>query len=399
MSIREGYKQTEFGVIPEEWKVVKLKDILTVKYGKSQKEVEDPNGQYPILGTGGIMGYAREFLWDKPSVLIGRKGTIDKPQYMETPFWTVDTLFYTDIKLDKALPKYIFYKFQTIQWRTFNEASGVPSLSAPNIHNIRMALPPLPEQQKIAAILTCVDNKIEVIDEQIAKAETLKKGLMQKLLSEGIGHTEFKESEIGRIPKEWEVVRLGDCIVGKGRYGINAPAVDQDESLPIYLRITDIDENGRFISSNKKCVSHKDSSDYKLSEGDIVFARTGNTTGKTYLYNPDDGELVYAGFLIKFTPNKSKLDSYYLKLITGTARYWNWVKVMSTRTGQPGINSEEYAKFLLPLPPLPEQKQIAKILSTADDKLETLREKRERYEQLKKGLMQKLLTGEVRVEI
>ena len=176
------FKDSELGKIPESWEVGKLEDVLTIKYGKSQKDVEDINGDYPILGTGGIMGYANNYLCDKPSVLIGRKGTIDKPQYMETPFWTVDTLFYTELKKD-ILPKFVYYIFQTIPWKKYNEASGVPSLSKPNIHNIATVLLPLKEQKQIAEILSTADEKLEVLRAKKEKYETLKKGLLQKLLS------------------------------------------------------------------------------------------------------------------------------------------------------------------------------------------------------------------------
>jgi type I restriction enzyme S subunit len=176
------FKDSEIGKIPESWEVGKLEDVLTIKYGKSQKDVEDINGDYPILGTGGIMGYANNYLYDKPSVLIGRKGTIDKPQYMETPFWTVDTLFYTELKKD-IYPKFVYYIFQTIPWKKYNEASGVPSLSKPNIHNIATVLLPIEEQKQIAEILSTADEKLEVLRAKKEKYETLKKGLLQKLLS------------------------------------------------------------------------------------------------------------------------------------------------------------------------------------------------------------------------
>ncbi len=402
MSVREGYKQTEVGVIPEEWEVVTFETISELQRGTSFTKKDLVEGSIPVIAGGKEPAYYHnEYNRDGETITISGSGANAGFVNFFTKKIFMSDGFTIKGKDKTSLTKYLFYFLKHKQDYIFNLQSGgaQPHIYIKNIAPIVIPLPPLPEQQKIAAILTSVDNKIEVIDVQIAKTERLKKGLMQKLLSEGIGHTEFKESEIGRIPKEWEVVWLGDCIDGKGRYGINAPAVDYDKSLPAYLRITDIDENGNFIASNKKCVSHKDSADYKLSEGDIVFARTGNTTGKTYLYNPKDGELIYAGFLIKFTPLKDKLDSYYLKLITTTARYWNWVKITSTRTGQPGINSEEYAKLLLPLPPLSEQKQIAKILSITDNKLDTLRAKKEKCETLKKGLMQKLLTGEVRVKV
>lgn len=176
------FKDSELGKIPESWEVGKLEDVLTIRYGKSQKDVEDIDGEYPILGTGGLMGFANSFLYDKPSVLIGRKGTIDKPQYMEKPFWTVDTLFYSELKKG-IYPRFIYYIFQTIPWKKYNEASGVPSLSKPNIHNIETVLVPFEEQKQIADILSTADEKLEVLRAKKEKYETLKKGLLQKLLS------------------------------------------------------------------------------------------------------------------------------------------------------------------------------------------------------------------------
>lgn len=106
----KGYKTSELGQIPEDWEVVPFGNTLTIRHGKNQKAVESPNGTIPIFATGGQIGWADQYLWNKPSVLIGRKGTIDKPRYSDTPFWTVDTLFYSEIK-DCADPKFIFYKF------------------------------------------------------------------------------------------------------------------------------------------------------------------------------------------------------------------------------------------------------------------------------------------------
>ena len=176
------FKDSEIGRIPVAWEVKKISDILTIKYGKNQKEVEDSNGKYPILGTGGLIGYANKYLYNKPSVLIGRKGTIDKPQYIDKPFWTVDTLFYSDIKLGN-IPLFVYYLFLTIDWKRYNEASGVPSLSVSNIHNIKVLVPPLEEQKQIAEILSTVDQKIENLKAKKEAFEELKKGLMQKLLT------------------------------------------------------------------------------------------------------------------------------------------------------------------------------------------------------------------------
>ena len=165
-----------------EWRKRKLKDVLTVGHGQSQHKIEDVNGKYPILATGGIIGRTNSFLYDQPSVLIGRKGTIDKPQYMETPFWTIDTLFYTKINANNNA-KYIFYVFCLIGWLDYNEASGVPSLSTSVIENIDVIIPELREQAAIASILSDMDNEIEALEQKLEKTRQVKQGMMQQLLT------------------------------------------------------------------------------------------------------------------------------------------------------------------------------------------------------------------------
>ncbi|HIF6806742.1 restriction endonuclease subunit S [Escherichia coli] len=178
----KGHRPSELGAIPEDWQVVPFKDVLTIKHGKNQKEVESPSGQYPIYATGGQIGNATSFLFDKPSVLIGRKGTIDKPRYAETPFWTVDTLFYSEIKKDFCV-KFIYYKFCMIDWMQYNEASGVPSLNAHTIENVLATLPNLEEQTAIASILSDMDDELEALEQKLAKVRNIKQGMMQQLLT------------------------------------------------------------------------------------------------------------------------------------------------------------------------------------------------------------------------
>ena len=188
----KGYKQTELGVIPEDWDMKPIGDLLRIRHGKSQKEVFDPNGDYPILATGGEIGRAREPLYSKPSVLIGRKGTIDIPYYMDTPFWTVDTLFYSEVS-NNADAKFMFYKFLLIDWYQYNEASGVPSLNAATIEKINQAVPSTKEEQSaISGLLTGFDTEIKVLESRLNKAKAIKQGMMQELLT---GRTRLVETD------------------------------------------------------------------------------------------------------------------------------------------------------------------------------------------------------------
>lgn len=208
----------------------------------------------------------------------------------------------------------------------------------------------------------------------------------------------YKHTPLGFIPEEWEIQDLGDCSVIKGEYGINAPAVPFSPALPTYLRITDIDEDGNFKAAERKSVNDKDATKYLLNEGDIVFARTGGTVGKTYLHSLHNGSLVFAGFLIRFRTNNSKLLPHYLKYHTETKRYWDWVKAISTRSGQPGINGTEYCLMPLIVPPVPEQCKINSTLSKWDDAISKTQAIITRLQERNTGLMQQLLTGKKRLK-
>lgn len=165
-----------------EWETKRLGAALTVRHGRSQKDVEHPFGEYPILATGGQIGTATKFLCDKPSVLIGRKGTIDVPRFMDKPFWSVDTLFYTDVHAGYDA-KFLFYAFLLVDWMSYNEASGVPSLNAKTIEGIEAQFPSLDEQQAIAAVLSDMDAEIQTLEARLTKARAVKEGMMQNLLT------------------------------------------------------------------------------------------------------------------------------------------------------------------------------------------------------------------------
>jgi len=166
----------------------------------------------------------------------------------------------------------------------------------------------------------------------------------------------YKNTEIGVTPEDWKVVKLKTCLLENPKYGIGAAAIDYDTNFPTYLRITDIEDDGTLRKDDFKSVNHPEADNYYLKDGDIVFARTGASVGKTYLHKLKNGNLVYAGFLIKVSPNKNILKSDFLKSFTETKVYWNWVKVNSMRSGQPGINGNEYGNLQIPLPRCPNKK-------------------------------------------
>ena len=161
-----------------DWEEKRLGNILTIGSGRDYKHLEE--GDIPVYGTGGLMCYVNDFLFDGASVGIGRKGTIDKPIFLKGKFWTVDTLFYTH-SFNECLPKFVYYLFLTINWYRYNEASGVPSLSKATIEKIIVSIPNKKEQTKIADLLSNIDDKIELVNSQLHNTQNFKKGLLQQM--------------------------------------------------------------------------------------------------------------------------------------------------------------------------------------------------------------------------
>ena len=207
----------------------------------------------------------------------------------------------------------------------------------------------------------------------------------------------LRETEIRPYPADWKVEPLGESLIGRPRYGINAAAVPYSDRLPTYIRITDISPEGRFAPAELVSVDAAAVSEYYLAPGDIVLARTGASVGKSYRYRSGDGQLVFAGFLIKVTPNPDRLRPDYLAAYLTTGPYWSWVRQMSMRSGQPGINGNEYAQLPVPRPPLPEQRAIAAALSDVDALLDGLDRLIAKKCDLKQAAMQQLLTGQTRL--
>lgn len=163
-----------------EWQQIELGELFDIGNGKDYKHLNE--GEVPVFGTGGLMTFVDDYLYEGESVGIGRKGTINKPQFLSGKFWTVDTLFYTH-SFRNTFPKFIYYKFLTINWLKYNEASGVPSLAQKTIKKVKVDIPSIEEQTAIANILQMADKEIELLEQKLSSFQQQKKGVMQVLLT------------------------------------------------------------------------------------------------------------------------------------------------------------------------------------------------------------------------
>lgn len=382
MELRKGYKQTETGVIPEDWSVKPISFALSIKHGKDQKAVKSEDGIYPILGTGGIMGHSTTPIYSKESVLIGRKGTIDKPVYMDIPFWTVDTLFYSEVNEDYNA-KFLYYKFLLIDWYAHNEASGVPSLNARTIEKIEISLPPTKaEQTAIATALSDMDNLIDGLEKLIAKKKAIKQGAMQELLR----------------PKEgWVEKRLGDSAdISRGgsprpieRYLTNAP-----DGIN-WIKIGDVEKFAKYIeNTEEKIIPEGISRSRFVNEGDFLLSNS-MSFGRPYILKTNgcihDGWLVIQNY-------KEHFNRDFLYYVLGSESVLVQYRAMASGSSVLNLNKEIVKNVLINCTEsLEEQAEIATVLSDMDNEIMLLESNLEKHKLLKQGMMQELLTGKTRL--
>lgn len=338
-------------------------------------------------------------LWDGSNageILISKKGVLAS---------TMTMIQFNEAEINKA---YFGYSFQNLEYilKAKTAGSGIPHADKGVINKLEFYKPSLSEQTAIANILSKVDEAISSVQSSIAAAERLKKSLMQNLLTgrmkpDGTLRKDdefYMDEKFGKVPVGWEVKKLKDVCLNSGDYGANASAIDYDETKPRFIRITDIDDFGQLLDDGKAGIASDNYSKYLLEDDDFLFARTGDTVGKSLLYKKRMGLAVYAGYLIKFTFDKSKVLPEYFDLIA-KSDFFEAFKISMKRVGaKPNINSREYSSFRFLLPSdIKEQKEIYGKFANIDKSQKEKQNKIATLERLKKSLMQNLLIGKVRI--
>lgn len=368
------------------WSSKKIGEILEIKHGKDYKNL--PLGDIPVLGTGGIITYVSLFLCNWPCVLIGRKGTINKPQFMDKPFWSVDTLFYSKPKKHNS-PRFQYYLFQTINWLKYSEATGVPSLSASTIENIAKSVPCLEEQQKIASFFSTLDQKIELNERKLEALEKLKKGLIQKIYRQEVRcHLNTKNSFL-----HWSTAKLGEISEIRGRIGFRGYSrsdITDEENGVISLSPANIDRGyvdartGTYISRDK----FEESPEIKVKNGDILFTKTGSTVGKIGIFKDLDLEATINPQMALITPIKVNPHFLMNYLLSHKAR--KYISSITVGGALPTLSQKELSQMPVPIPSDEEQEEIASLFSAVDQKISIIEIKLVNLRALKQGFMQQM---------
>ena len=369
-----------FNEFAEPWEEKRLKDIFTIKYGKDYKHLK--SGDIPLLGSGGIMSYVDNYLYDKPSVLIGRKGSISKTQYITTPFWTVDTLFYTEIKKD-SIPFFIFLISQNINWMKYNEATGVPSLNTSGINNIGVNIPTLPEQEKIAAFLSSVDERVCQLTKKKELLEKYKKGVMQKIFNQDI---RFKDDSGNDFP-DWQEKKLGEIATfSKGR-GISKSDIDysgQTECIRYGELYTHYNETIKEVFSRTN-----------LSRNTLVMSKSNDViipaSGETQVDIATAACVLKKDIALSGDINiiRSKYNGVFLSYyLNSKCKYA--IASISQGVSVVHLYASQLKALNVEFPCLAEQQKIADFLTAIDDKIELAGRELEKAQNFKKGLLQQM---------
>jgi type I restriction enzyme S subunit len=424
-------KETDFqeelmiGKVSSDWDIVKLEEVLwLLRNGLTTTQNKEGNG-YPVTRIETIseecidpnkVGYIHnlseseidEYKLRDGDILfshINSLGHIGKTAIYEgKPELIIQGMNLLLLRPDKEKihPIFLlhllrFYRMKNIFRAMAKKAVNQASINQTELGRIKILLPPLDEQRAIAGVLGVVDSVIAKTGEVIAKTERLKKGLMQTLLTRGIGHKEYKQTPIGTTPKTWQIVRLGE-VLELCQYGLSARFGERGK-----YRILKMDDivDGVAIPDNAKYIDldERTFENFKLEKGDILFNRTNSyeLVGRTGIFLLD-GDYTFASYLIRLRPKKEIVDSLFLTYYMIFSN--NRLRQLATRAvHQANINATNLQSFTIPIPPLPEQKQIAETLMTVDKKLEFERKEKAKLESIKRGLMDLLLTGKIRVKV
>ena len=361
--------------VPEGWRRSHLGDLLKLEYGKALASAERRDGANPVYGSSGIVGYHDKAAAAGPSIVISRKGSLGGVFYVEGGFWPIDTTYFV-VQRENSDWRWLTYLLKFVSLERLNEATGVPGLNRDKAAKEQVFVPPLHEQRRIAEILSSVDEAIAATRAVIEQTRKVKQGVLERLLTKGIGHTRFKQTEIGEIPEAWEVANFGEIFKltsGKLRSVKSLAAVESDASpYPAY--------GGNGIAGY--------SSEYLVNGDLIVIGRVGEYCGSAYRSSGKawitDNALYTREFLFE-------VDRDFI------AYAFSRVPLENIRGGggQPLVNQTAIYAQMLALPSLGEQKAIVESLksfdSTAPDK--QLR----RLVEVKSALMSDLLTGRKRV--
>jgi len=359
----------------DSWKGCRLGDLIEIKYGKAHKKLE--KGRYPCIGSGGIMRYVDSFLYDKESILIPRKGSLNNIMYRDKPFWTVDTMFWSKVNDESVLPKFLFYQLTLIDYTILNVGSAVPSLTVPVINEIEINLPPLPEQKAIAEVLNSLDDKMDLLHRQ------------NKTL-EAMAETLFRQWFVEEADESWEDKSLSEIATFlNGLACQKYPPTNAIDKLPV-LKIRELKDG---FTDNSDWAATEVPDKYFVSNGDVIFSWSASLLVKIW----DGSDCILNQHLFKVSSEVYPKWFYYLWSKYHLDQFIAIARAHATTMGHIKRGDLDEAMVFIP----PEQ-ILQKMDYTFDPIIEKIIANNKQLTSLTKlrdTLLPKLMSGEVRVKM
>lgn len=335
---------------------MKWKELLEIRSGKNQKTVIDPNGQYPIYGSGGIIGYATEYLCPPKTTIVGRKGTINSPIFVNESFWNVDTAFGL-IPSSKLLPKYLYYFCCRFNFTALDKSTTIPSLAKRDLENIEMNVPSLDEQSRI---VTRIDELFSELDKAVDTLKTTKEQLAvyrQAVLKDAFDNAQAMCERFTPIEELLVTDRKG---MSTGPFGTMLKKHEHKTTGVPMLGIENID-SGKFIDGNKIFVTPEKAAELKsfaLKSGDIIISRSG-TVGELCVVPPRmEGALLSTNLMRVSLDCQKVLPEYFIYLFQSKGIVLDQVKELCKGSTRIFLNQTILKQIQFPIPNVHEQLQI-----------------------------------------
>ena len=352
---------------------MKFADVLEIKNGRNQRQVENPDGRYPIYGSGGVMGRADDYICEAETVVIGRKGSINNPIFVNEPFWNVDTAFGLVVKKEVLLPKYLYYFCVNFDFEKLNTTVTIPSLTKANLLQIEIALPKLEEQKKVVDVLDKVTNLAELRQQQLAKLDELAKARFVEVFG-----------DININDKGWDVEPLGRlCTIVRG--ASPRPIEKYLGGDVPWIKISDA-TNGENIYLNKTkeyIIQEGVSKSRKVKSGSLIFANCGVSLGFARIITFDG--CIHDGWLAMEDVDDRANKIFLLQALNQMTEHFREIAPAGT---QPNLNTTIMKEYKQIIPPMCLQEEFVEFIDRVDKLRLQIEKSLEKLETLKKALMQ-----------
>lgn len=355
--------------------MAKFSDVLTIINGKNQSKVENPNGKYPIYGSGGVMGRADDYICEADTIVIGRKGSINKPIYVDEPFWNVDTAFGLQADKTKLLPKYLFYFCLNFDFEKLNTTVTIPSLTKANLLQVSIPLPDLPTQQRIADTLDKVSEGIEVCRKMLGELDLMVKAKFGEMFGDAHNNSAFPYKNIGDL-----------TTVTSGGTPDRENNLYWDDGNIRWVKTTEL-QNCTICDTEEKItkLGLENSSAKLVPAGSVLIAMygQGKTRGMTaYLENESATNQACACILPSSKINQKYLWKYLMLS-------YDKLRSMAKGGNQPNLNIGIIKNFPVLYPPIELQNQYVEFVIYIDKSILTIKGILAKMEEMKLALMQK----------